>query len=172
MVMKGGIAKITDFGIARLPNSAVKTMTGAHPRLAALHVARAGDRQDDRRRSDTFSLGVVLYEGAHGRGAFDGDNVNAIMYATVNTTPVPPSHPQPQRSRRMLDLIVADGHDGRRLLDGPLPVVKELADGPAARSAARWIRAPAAALKATTRPAMPRNPAFEPSATSTAATMP
>ena len=28
MVMKGGIAKITDFGIARLPNSAVKTMTG------------------------------------------------------------------------------------------------------------------------------------------------
>ena len=50
MVMpKGGIAKITDFGIARLPISAVKTMTGmilGSPRYMS---PGAGDRQADRR---------------------------------------------------------------------------------------------------------------------------
>ena len=56
--------------------------------------------------SDIFSLGVVLYETLTGDAPFDGDSVNAIMYATVNTPENPPS-----RLNRMvppaLDAIVA-----------------------------------------------------------------
>lgn len=91
MILKSGLAKITDFGIARLPNSAVKTMTGmilGSPRY--MSPEQVIGRQLDH-RTDIFSLGVVLYEAITGLPPFDGDNVNAIMYATVNKDPVPPS---------------------------------------------------------------------------------
>ena len=152
MVMKGGIAKITDFGIARLPNSAVKTMTGlilGSPRYMSPEqvIGKAIDA-----RSDIFSLGVVLYEALTGVAPFDGDNVNAIMYATVNTTPPPPS----SHSRAlppMLDLIAAKAM--AKLLEDRYQTIKELADD--LREVRRQIDSarPAAALKATTSPPTP-----------------
>jgi serine/threonine protein kinase len=149
MVMKGGIAKITDFGIARLPNSAVKTMTGlilGSPRYMSPEQV-IGKTIDA--RSDIFSLGVVLYEALTGMAPFDGDNVNAIMYATVNTTPVPPSHHN-RAVPAMLDLIVAKAM--AKTLDDRYQSVKELADD--LREVRRQMDSgrPAAALKATAQP--------------------
>ncbi len=106
MIVKGGYAKITDFGIARMTASAVKTMTGlilGSPRYMSPEQV-IGKNLDH--RTDIFSLGVVLYEALTALPPFDGDNVNAIMYATVNHMPdAPSSHNKdvPQ----MLDLIVA-----------------------------------------------------------------
>jgi eukaryotic-like serine/threonine-protein kinase len=105
-VPNGVLAKVTDFGIARMPASAVKTMTGmilGSPRYMSPEQV-IGKTIDS--RSDIFSLGVVLYETLTGIAPFDGDNVNAIMYATVNTNPVPPSTLHPVIPT-MLDLIVA-----------------------------------------------------------------
>lgn len=105
-VTNGVLAKITDFGIARMPASAVKTMTGmilGSPRYMSPEQV-IGKTIDY--RSDIFSLGVVLYETLTGIAPFDGDNVNAIMYATVNSNPVPPSTLNPDVAI-MLDLIVA-----------------------------------------------------------------
>jgi serine/threonine-protein kinase len=149
MVLKGGIAKITDFGIARLPNSAVKTMTGlilGSPRYMSPEQV-VGKSLDT--RTDIFSLGVVLYEALTGFAPFDGDNVNAIMYATVNTTPAPPS----SRNRQvpaMLDLIVAKAM--AKALDDRYQTVKELADD--LREVRRQLDAsrPAHALKARSAP--------------------
>ena len=149
MVMKGGIAKITDFGIARLPNSAVKTMTGlilGSPRYMSPEqvIGKAIDA-----RSDIFSLGVVLYEALTSVAPFDGDNVNAIMYATVNTTPLPPSA-HVRAVPPMLDLIVAKAM--AKLLEDRYQSVKELADD--LREVRRQMDSsrPAAALKAMTSP--------------------
>lgn len=106
MLVRGGLAKITDFGIARIPSSAVKTMTGlilGSPRY--MSPEQVIGRELDT-RTDIFSLGVVLYETLTSLPPFDGDNVNAIMYATVNTTPVAPSHENADVPQ-MLDLIVA-----------------------------------------------------------------
>src|SRR5690349_12288183 len=159
MVMKGGMAKITDFGIARLPNSAVKTMTGlilGSPRYMSPEqvIGKSIDA-----RSDIFSLGVVLYEALTGIAPFDGDNVNAIMYATVNTTPPPPS----QHNRAvpaMLDLIVAKAM--AKLLEDRYQTVKEFAED--LREVRRQMDSgrPAAALKARAAPAMAANPAPAP----------
>ena len=147
MVMKGGVAKITDFGIARLPNSAVKTMTGlilGSPRYMSPEqvIGKAIDA-----RSDIFSLGVVLYESLTGVAPFDGDNVNAIMYATVNTTPPPPSAHN-RAVPAMLDLIVAKAM--AKLLEDRYQSVKELGDD--LREVRRQMdhSRPAAALKAET----------------------
>ncbi len=149
MVLKGGIAKITDFGIARLPNSAVKTMTGlilGSPRYMSPEQV-IGKTIDA--RSDIFSLGVVLYEGLTGTAPFDGDNVNAIMYATVNTQPPPPSSHN-KLVPAMLDLIVAKAM--AKSLEDRYQTVKELADD--LREVRRQLDAnrPAAALKASTAP--------------------
>ena len=149
MVMKGTLAKITDFGIARLPNSAVKTMTGlilGSPRYMSPEqvIGKAIDA-----RSDIFSLGVVLYEALTGVAPFDGDNVNAIMYATVNTTPPPPSAHN-RAVPPMLDLIVAKAM--AKLLEDRYQAVKELGDD--LREVRRQMdhSKPAAALKAMTSP--------------------
>jgi serine/threonine-protein kinase len=102
----GVLAKITDFGIARMPGSVVKTMTGVvlgSPRYMSPEQV-LGKVIDH--RSDIFSLGVVLYETLTGAAAFEGDNLNAVMYATCNTNPVPPSTRNPA-APQMLDLIVA-----------------------------------------------------------------
>src|SRR5690349_11020262 len=151
MVLKNSLAKITDFGIARLPNSAVKTMTGlilGSPRYMSPEQV-IGKTIDA--RSDIFSLGVVLYESLTGVAPFDGDNVNAIMYATVNTTPPPPS----QHNRNvpaMLDLIVAKAM--AKLLEDRYQTVKEFADD--LREVRRQSESgrPATALKARSAPAM------------------
>lgn len=106
MIVKGGFAKITDFGIARMTASAVKTMTGlilGSPRYMSPEQV-IGKNLDH--RTDIFSLGVVLYEALTALPPFDGDNVNAIMYATVNHIPAPPSSANADIPT-MLDLIVA-----------------------------------------------------------------
>ncbi len=168
MVMKGGIAKITDFGIARLPNSAVKTMTGlilGSPRYMSPEQV-IGKTIDH--RSDIFSLGVVLYEALTGVAPFDGDNVNAIMYATVNTTPPPPSHHN-RAVPAMLDLIVAKAM--AKLLDDRYQSIKELADD--LREVRRQMDSsrPATALKATNAPSRARE-ATPPSRLVDTATLP
>ncbi|HEX5629799.1 MAG TPA: serine/threonine-protein kinase, partial [Usitatibacteraceae bacterium] len=159
MVLKGGIAKITDFGIARLPNSAVKTMTGlilGSPRYMSPEqvIGKALDT-----RTDTFSLGVVLYEALTCMAPFDGDNVNAIMYATVNTTPPPPSTHN-RAIPAMLDLIVAKAM--AKTLDDRYQTVKEFADD--LREVRRQLDAakPSVALKARSAPPPPPRPASEP----------
>src|SRR5713226_179729 len=102
----GVLAKITDFGIARMPGSAVKTQTGivlGSPRYMSPEqvIGKVIDR-----RSDIFSFGVVLYETLTGVAPFDGENLNAIMYATCNAHPAAPSTLNPGMPA-MLDLIVA-----------------------------------------------------------------
>jgi serine/threonine-protein kinase len=106
MVVRGDFAKITDFGIARMPASAVKTMTGmilGSPRYMSPEQVTGADLDN---RTDIFSLGVVLYEALAGRWPFDGSNITAIMYSTVNLVPPPPSSLNSEVPV-MLDLIVA-----------------------------------------------------------------
>jgi serine/threonine-protein kinase len=160
MVLSGGIAKITDFGIARLPNSAVKTMTGlilGSPRYMSPEQV-IGKQLDT--RTDIFSLGVVLYEALTGHAPFDGDNINAIMYATVNTTPRPPSSHN-RDVPAMLDLIVAKAM--AKSLDDRYQTVKEFADD--LREVLRQIDSsrPSTALKARSAPPPPPPRPAEPS---------
>ena len=91
MVVRDGHAKLTDFGIARMASSAVHTQTGmvlGSPKYMSPEqvLGKALDQ-----RSDIFSLGVMLYEMLTGESPFNGENVNAIMYQTLNAVPTPPS---------------------------------------------------------------------------------
>ena len=79
MIVRGWIAKIMDFGIARVRVSDVKTQTGAilgSPKYMSPEqvASQAADR-----RSDIFSLGVVLHELAAGEPPFSSPTVSQLM---------------------------------------------------------------------------------------------
>jgi serine/threonine-protein kinase len=57
-------------------------------------------------RSDVFSLGVMLYEMLTGQTPFQGENVNAIMYQTLNAIPAAPNTLNPVVPE-MINFIVA-----------------------------------------------------------------
>jgi serine/threonine-protein kinase len=106
MIVRGQIAKIMDFGIARVRASDVKTQTGAllgSPRYMSPEQV-TGQPAD--RRSDIFSLGVVLHELAAGAPPFAAPTVTQLMHQIATATPRPPSATNPALPA-MLDLIVA-----------------------------------------------------------------
>ena len=83
MVLQDGLVKITDFGIARMRNNEVKTMTGmilGSPKYMSPEQV-SGKRADT--RSDIFSLGVVIYEMLTGTSPFVADNIHGVMYQTM-----------------------------------------------------------------------------------------
>jgi eukaryotic-like serine/threonine-protein kinase len=106
MLVRDGHAKITDFGIARMASSAVRTQTGmvlGSPKY--MSPEQVMGKEIDQ-RSDIFSLGVMLYELLTGHAPFDGENVNAIMYQTLNVIPAPPNSVNPAVPE-MVNFIVA-----------------------------------------------------------------
>ncbi|MBT9613012.1 MAG: protein kinase [Burkholderiales bacterium] len=89
MVLKNGLVKITDFGIAQM-SSATRTISGmvmGSPKYMSPEQV-VGQAVDG--RSDIFSLGVMLYEMLTGKTPFAGDNISAIMYQILNDEPIPP----------------------------------------------------------------------------------
>jgi serine/threonine-protein kinase len=106
MIVHDRTAKIMDFGIARVRASDVKTQTGAilgSPRYMSPEQV-TGQPAD--RRSDIFSLGVVLYELVAGEPPFTAPTVTQLMHQIATATPRPPSASSPAVPA-MLDLIVA-----------------------------------------------------------------
>jgi serine/threonine protein kinase len=106
MVLNDGLVKITDFGIARMRNNEVKTMTGmilGSPKYMSPEQV-SGKRADT--RSDIFSLGVVLYEMLTGTSPFVADNIHGVMYQTMNFNPPAPRTLNPELPE-VLNFIVA-----------------------------------------------------------------
>ena len=106
MILDSGMAKITDFGIARMRSAEVKTQTGivlGSPRYMSPEQV-AGKRAEP--RSDIFSLGVIFYEMLTGKPAFTGEDVTSVMYQILNVVPPPPSSINPEVPA-LLDFIVA-----------------------------------------------------------------
>jgi len=106
MIVRGGLVKITDFGIARMRSAEVQTQSGVllgSPRYMSPEQV-VGKRAEP--RSDLFSLGVILYEMLAGKPPFTGEDINSMMFQILNLTPPPPGSLNPQVPE-MLDLIVA-----------------------------------------------------------------
>ncbi|MBX9631499.1 MAG: serine/threonine protein kinase [Burkholderiales bacterium] len=125
MLNRDGVAKITDFGIARMRSSELKTMTGmilGSPRYMSPEQV-AGKRADQ--RSDIFSLGVVLYEMLTGQAPFQADTVHGVMYQTMNATAPAPSTIK-SGLPKILDYIVAKAL--AKVPEARYQSAKELAD--------------------------------------------
>ena len=106
MILTDGRVKITDFGIARMRSSDVRSPAGVvvgSPRYLSPEQV-LGKRSDA--RADSFALGVILYEMLTGDVPFNGIDVNALMFQIVHFNPPPPSHINPALPA-VIDLIIA-----------------------------------------------------------------
>ena len=106
MVIRDGLVKITDFGIARMASSKVRTQTGivlGSPKYMSPEQV-LGKPIDQ--RTDIFSLGVILYEMLVGKAPFVGDTLNAVMQQTINAIPPAPGTFNSEVPA-ILDLIVS-----------------------------------------------------------------
>jgi serine/threonine protein kinase len=91
-----GVAKLSDFGIARSADDASLTQTGlvtGSPAYLAPEVASGSSATP---ASDVWSLGATLYHAVTGRPPYDvGDNVIGALYKIVHEDPprLPDDHP-------------------------------------------------------------------------------
>ncbi|MCK4426943.1 MAG: serine/threonine protein kinase, partial [candidate division Zixibacteria bacterium] len=97
--------KVMDFGIARLQAS---SLTRSNVTLGTPHYISPeqleGKPAD--KRSDIFSLGVVIYELLTGEKPFKGESISSLMYNILNHTPSLPSALD-ERNPLVFDRIVS-----------------------------------------------------------------
>lgn len=105
LLTKDGNIKLTDFGVARLPDS---TLTQEGTLIGTPHYMSpeqfTGGKVDG--RSDQFSLAVVLYELITGEKPFVGDTLNVIMHKVLRTQPLPPSDLNIRVSKELDNVIM------------------------------------------------------------------
>jgi serine/threonine-protein kinase len=95
MLAAGGSVYVLDFGLARVPDRSESTsahVTGTVPYLAP-ETLRGGGSD---RRSDVYSLGVVLYEALTGAKPFQGESLDEIQFKCLNAAIEPPSRLRPE----------------------------------------------------------------------------
>ena len=96
MIMEGGFIKVTDFGIAKLPNAETVTMIDhAVGTIYYISPEQARGKKIDS-RSDIYSLGVMFYEMLVDELPFIAETSYAIMTKHINEAPVPPRQHVPQ----------------------------------------------------------------------------
>jgi len=88
-ITSDGLAKVVDFGLAKLGGRAKLTKTGMTAGTVAYMSPEQLKGEDVDQRSDIWSLGVVLYEMITGRTPFRGEYEQAMSYSILNEEPAP-----------------------------------------------------------------------------------
>ena len=106
MRLKDGTIKVTDFGIAKLPNAETVTVTDkAIGTVFYISPEQASGRAIDH-RSDLYSLGATMYEMATGTLPFTADTPVSVALMHVKSTPKSPREINPSIVRGLEQIIL------------------------------------------------------------------
>lgn len=95
MLLKNGVIKVMDFGIAKLPNAETITMTDKAIGTVYYISPEQVTGGDIDARSDIYSLGAMMYEMATGSLPFTAETPVSVALMQVNDNPTPPREVNP-----------------------------------------------------------------------------
>ena len=113
---------LTDFGLVRVTDSTTKTVTGVVSGTPAYMSPEQAQGNTVDRTSDTYSLGIVLYEMLAGRVPFDGDSTLGVILKHISDPPPPIPGAAPE-IQAVVDQALTKNPEfryqsGRELLEG------------------------------------------------------
>ena len=106
MITEDGVAKVTDFGIAKAVSNS--TITSFGTTIGSVHYfspEQAKGSVTDA-KSDLYSLGVVMYEMLTGKVPFDADTPVSVALKHIQEEPVPPIELNPEIPTAVNDIVL------------------------------------------------------------------
>jgi tetratricopeptide (TPR) repeat protein len=133
LITQEGIAKLMDFGLAKMVGAPSLTQEGIIVGTVAYVAPENALGKGADARSDLYSFGAVLYEMVTGKPPFPGEEPVKVIFSHIHDYPVSPSRLNPKVPQALADCIMRllEKEPGKRYQSAAdlLAVLRDVAEG-------------------------------------------